>query len=317
MTTDFLHQRHKTYTTPQSQIFALIRHVTGQTPVHSEKIVRGYDNEVYAVATEQCHDYIVRIAQHGETGYAEEAWAIEQCRQTGVPVPELCHIGTVMVDDRPRAVMVQRRVAGRALVEFAHTLNRDELLHSYAQAGAALSRIHSVHVDGFYKRRPDGLWDFPDWASITRANLRDRTAEQPALRQVGFTQREIEQLLLVVAAAAPPADTQPVLCHGDFHADHLFFDEQLTLTGVIDFGEFQGGLPVVDFVRFTLTQPDVNLSWLCAGYANQAVFDETFMLRLQQGQVSYLIGYLAHCAKIRNVAEIKKVTAQLRVHLST
>lgn len=65
MPSNFIHQRHAAYQTPPALLFALIRQTTGDEPSHSEKLVRGYDNEVYAVQTQQGHDYIVRIQQQG------------------------------------------------------------------------------------------------------------------------------------------------------------------------------------------------------------------------------------------------------------
>lgn len=312
MTTDFVEQRHATYTTPKQVLFDLVQQATGDDLIDREKIIRGYDNEVYAISTQQGNDYIVRIQRHGETGYTEEAWAIEQCRQAGAPVPEICHLGTVMIEDQPKPVMVQRRVAGRALAEMEHTLDQRELAHIYAQAGAALSQIHSIEVDGFYKRQSDGTWDFPDWASIEQSNLHARTAEQPQLRQAGFTQTEIDRLLAIVTEITPPLDPQPVLCHGDFHADHLFVDGALTLTAVIDFGEFQGGLPLVDFIGLSLEHPEGALTWLRAGYTNQAIFADEFAQRLRHAQASYLIGYLAHCVKIQDNEEVHTLAQQLR-----
>lgn len=315
MPTDFIRQRHTNYTTPEKLLFDLVRQSTGDEPVHQEKIVRGYDNEVYVVTTDQQNDYIVRIAQHGEIGYTEEAWAIEQCRRAGVPVPALYYVGTLLVDDQPKPVMVQRRVMGRPLAEIQATLSQRELAHVYAQAGSVLSRIHSVPVGGFYKLQTGGNWDFPDWVSITQANLRDRSEEQPQLCRAGFTAREINYLLAIVADITPPTAARPVLCHGDFEAGHIFVDDELTITGVIDFGQFQGGLPLVDFVGLTLAHPEVDLAWLRAGYADPAVFADGFMHRLRHGQVSYLIGYLAHCIQIQDIAEVRAATCRLRTFL--
>jgi hypothetical protein len=58
MSTDFITQRHAAYQTPQPLIFDLIQQATGDEPTYQEKLVRGYDNEVYAIQTRQGHDYI-------------------------------------------------------------------------------------------------------------------------------------------------------------------------------------------------------------------------------------------------------------------
>ena len=39
---------------------------------------------------------------------------------------------------------------------------------------------------------------------------------------------------------------QPVLCHGDYLPEHVFVDADLNVTGVIDFGLYQGEHPIFD-----------------------------------------------------------------------
>jgi aminoglycoside phosphotransferase (APT) family kinase protein len=300
MPTAFIQQRHAAYHTPQPLLFALIRQSTGDEPIRHEQVVRGYDNEVYVVETRQGNAYIVRLQQHGRTGYAEEQWAIEQCRAVGVPVAEICHVGALTVGDQNKPVMVQRRVAGRPLSEVQAMLTQDERVHIYHQLGAALSKIHSIAVGGFYKLNPDGVWDFPDWESIAQANVRDRTAERPQLRQAGLTDAEIDALLALIIDAVPPINRQPVLCHGDFRPEHLFVDAALTLTGVIDFGEFQGGLPHVDFVSLSVDCSPAEMISIQAGYSNKALFTDAFAQRLRYHQISYLLGSLAYFVQIQD-----------------
>jgi len=312
MPTDFIQQRHAAFYTPQSLIFDLIRQTTGDEPISHEKLVRGYDNEVYAVQTRQGRDYIVRLQQQGRTGYVEEQWAMERCRAVGVPVPEICHLGALTVGDQSKPVMVQRRIAGSPLCEVQATLTHDERAHVYRQVGVVLSKIHSIAVDGFYKLNPDGVWDFPDWESIAQANVGDRTAERPQLQPAGLTDEEIDTLLALIVDAAPPTNRQPVLCHGDFRPDHLFVDADLTLTGVIDFGEFQGGLPHVDFVSLSLDSSTEEMAWIQAGYTNKALFADHFTQHLRYNRISYLMGDLAHCVHIQDHAKIRLLVDTLR-----
>lgn len=315
MPTNFINQRHAAYQTPQSLIFDLIRQATGDDPIHSEKLVRGYDNEVYAVQTRQGNAYIVRLQQQGGAGYAEEAWAIECCRTAGVPVPSLCYVGLLMVGEQYKPVMVQRRVPGRPLSELYPTLSQDERAHIFRQVGAVLRKMHSIPVGGFYKLHPGGAWDSPDWESIALSNVRARTNERPQLQAAGLTEQEIDRLLAVIAAGTPPLDRQPVLCHGDLGLEHLFVDAALTLTGIIDFGEFQGGLPVVDFVPLSLDCSPQEVAWIKAGYANADLFADDFDQRLRHSRFSFLTGYLAHCVRIGDHEEIGIVVQILRTDL--
>lgn len=312
MPTDFIQQRHTAYQTPQLLVFDLIQQVTSDEPTSLEKLVRGYDNEVYVIQTRQGRDYIVRIQQHGEIGFAEEQWAIERCRAVGVPVPEICHIGAITVGDQSKSVMVQHRSPGRPLAEVYTTLKSADLAHVFRQVGAMLSKIHSVPVGGFYQRHPDGGWDFPDWASIDQANRRDRTTERPQLLAAGLQEAEIDALFAITLDQEPPVERQPVLCHGDLGPDHLFVDTDLTVTGVIDFGQFQGGLPIVDFARLSLDCSPQELVWVQEGYTNKAFLADHFDQRLRRERLNFLTGYLAHCVRIADHEEVAIVIATIR-----
>lgn len=312
MPTDFITQRHAAYQTPQSLIFDLIRQVTGDESVSQEKLVRGYDNEVYAVQTRQGHDYIVRLRQHDGAGYVEEQWAIERSRAAGVPVPEICYVGQLTVGDQHKPVMVQRRVPGRPLSEVYATLSAEERAHVFRQVGALLSKLHSIPAGGFYKLNPDGGWDFPDWESIDQANRRDRTAERPQLSAAGLREAEIDAIFAITLADNPPVDRQPVLCHGDVERDHLFVNAELTLTGLIDFGEFQGGLPIVDFACLSLDCSPEELAWVQEGYTNKAFLADHFAQRLYQIRLNFLSGYLAHCVRIADHEEVATVVTTIR-----
>jgi hypothetical protein len=231
----------------------------------------------------------------------------------GVPVPEVLLVETLAIGGQPREVMVQRRVPGRALGEIEHTLAPEQRAAVWRQAGVALGAIHSIRVGGFYKRHPDGGWDFPDWQSISEQAIVDRTSEQPLLIQAGLRIDEVDRLLqMLVEGQALFADEQPVLCHADFLPGHLFFDGDLTLTGVIDFGEFQGGAPILDFATISMDCPDVDLAWLQGGYGSPQLFDGTFPARLQATKLGLQLGYLAHFVRQGNVQEVGLLVADLR-----
>lgn len=144
------------------------------------------------------------------------------------------------------------------------------------------------------------------------ANRRDRTAERPQLLAAGLRADEIDAIFSITLAGDPPLDHQPVLCHGDLGQDHIFVDANLTLTGVIDFGEFQGGLPIVDFARLSLGCSPEELAWVQEGYTNQALLADNFAQRLRQIRLNFLSGSLAHCVRIADHEEVVIVVATIR-----
>ena len=326
MNDNFTQQRHANYQTPESTVFDLIQRATGKTPIVRTKIVQGWDNEVYNVHTDDDAEWIVRIQQHGTTGFEQEIWAIEACRAAGVPVPEICLIDQIEGPDsgyhdndslRTHSVMVQKRVPGRPLLEVQAGLSEQQLANVYRQVGAALGKMHSIQVGGFYKMNADGEWDFPDWESLSQAARRDRAAERPKLIQAGFRSQDVDALLeLGEYYQREFACDYAVLCHGDMEPDHLFVDDDLTLTGIIDFGEFHGGTPIHDFAILNMAEPQIDLMWLRAGYDNDALFEARFAERLLLHKLGWLMGYLAYLVDSDNHEERKAVAASLREALN-
>src|SRR5947209_7467366 len=101
-TDNVIAQRHAGFHTPEATIFALIKEHTRCTPMERTKIVRGYDSEVYDVATKEGHSFIVKVKHYGRISYEQEQWALEMCRNVGVPVPRTYAIGRVQLAEKER-----------------------------------------------------------------------------------------------------------------------------------------------------------------------------------------------------------------------
>jgi len=76
---------------------------------------------------------------------------------------------------------------------------------------------------------------------------------------------------------------QPVLKHGHFVPQHIFVTEELALSGIIDFGEFQGSAPIPNLAYLVLEQPDLPMTPLLAGY------DDTVRLAVVIDEFSYAV----------------------------
>src|SRR5216683_3090470 len=108
-TDNSIRQRHAGFYTSEQTIFDLITEHTGCTPLQRTKIVRGYDNEVYDVATKEGPSFIVKIRHNGEITYQQEAWAGEMCRTAGVPIPRTYAIGSKKIMEQEREYTVQEK----------------------------------------------------------------------------------------------------------------------------------------------------------------------------------------------------------------
>jgi Ser/Thr protein kinase RdoA (MazF antagonist) len=67
-----------------------------------------------------------------------------------------------------------------------------------------------------------------------------------------------------------------VLCHGDYTPEHWFVDESLKITGIIDFGDMQGGPITTDFAISKMNEPQLDINPLLRGYngINNSLFDK-------------------------------------------
>jgi len=312
---DFMRRRHAAFSTPDAVLFDLVARATRCQPIRSERIVQGYDNEVYAVETDDGASFIVRLHRFGEVSLTQEAWALEQCRRQAVPVPEVLGLETLTMADGHREVMVQRRLPGRPLSAILPSLGPGERARVLFRAGEALRGIHTINVGGYYRRRDDGSWDFPSRVAVAKSAMRHRAAEAPQLL-THLSAVDVARMLEILSQQEHEArGEQPVLCHGDFVTQHIFVTEGLALCGIIDFGEFQGGAPIHDLAYLALEQPDLPMAPLLAGYDDARVVGPVFADQLRRYQIGLGMGYLAHYVGIGNDIEARRVAARLKAVL--
>ena len=89
----------------------------------------------------------------------------------------------------------------------------------------------------------------------------------------------------------------PVLCHGDLGPAHVFVDEDMILSAIIDFGQTHGGPPIVDFMHLSLARPELDLAAVRRGYPDMGVVGDDFDRRLHLQRLSFLLGCVTHVAK--------------------
>ncbi|MBT3270308.1 aminoglycoside phosphotransferase family protein [Candidatus Poribacteria bacterium] len=238
---------------------------------------------------------------------------MEQCLQAGVPVPRVLALETVQLADGEFCAMVQECAAGVPLSEAMREMSDRDWAGICRQAGAMLGRIHTVPVGGYYRLSPDGSWDFPTFEAIAESSLHARASERERLIGCGFSPAECEAMMgLLRESLQSSADETPVLCHGDFAPDHIFVGDDLTITAVIDFGEFQGGRPAVDFTQIAFWERPVDVSAFAAGYPDQRWFGPDRTEKWALGRLGYLMGYCAYLADAERPEERDYMCDRLR-----
>lgn len=291
MTGAFQREFHATFNAPRDRLVALVERVMGTEVASLERVTQGYVNEVYRAELASSQTVVIRIRRRGGVSFASEVWALKSCRRVGVPVPTVYAV-TTLDGDEPLEVMILEQVRGQPLGDVWAELTGSSREQTMGYLGNALHAQHGIEVDGWGRRDEDGGWEHTNWESRAATAVLDRAADMPVLRGVGLTEAEADALMEVVRVMPSLSAPLPVLCHGDLGMDHVFTDDALTLTGVIDFGMWQGGPRELDFAVLTMYHPDVQLAWFEEHY--RRAFDADFYRRVLVEQVNVGVGFLAH-----------------------
>jgi aminoglycoside phosphotransferase (APT) family kinase protein len=279
---------HTSLNAPRDRLVAFVERVMDAKVVSLERVTQGYVNEVYRAKLASSQMVFVRIRRRGGVSFASEAWALDRCHRAGVPVPAVYAV-TTLHGDEPLEVMLLEGVQGQSLGDVWAELTEASRKQSMGYLGTALRAQHGIEVGGWGRCDENGTWEHADWESRAATAVLDRTADLPVLREVGLTETEATALMEVVGVMPSLPAPLPVLCHGDLGMDHVFVDDASVLTGVIDFGMWQGGPRELDFAVLTMYHPDVQLAWLEEHYQNRE-FDADFYRRVlvEQGNADYL-----------------------------
>ncbi len=292
-----LNKIHSKYKTPDENIKLLFSNELGQEVTKLERLIKGYDNEVYVVTTRNHNEYIVRINQGGDTTFSNEAWGIEKAKDAGVPVPEIVFIGKIESSTGLRDVMVQEKLGGVPLSTLYQTLSTRKRRDVLKQAGQILSKLHTIKLNGFYKRHDDGTFDFSDVNTYIERSLKRRSDDLGVLvkeglinsKKVDLMMSRIEQYYLTDFVNEPT-----VFLHGDYLPEHIFVNKELEIVGIIDFGEFKGGVAIEDFA-LTSFEADLEIAkMMYAGYPKKWGSEKDFLEILYLARIPLMIGYATH-----------------------
>jgi Ser/Thr protein kinase RdoA (MazF antagonist) len=253
-------------------------------------------NETYLLATAAGRKCLLKIALLSEADFRQEKWAADQARAAGVPAPEVLFVG----EEQGREFMVQMVAPGRRLSTLLPLLSQSERSQLWPRVGAVLAAVHSVTVEGFWKRQADGSWDFPDWASVMNSTVRDRGAELGLLRQAGFTEGDCGEMMRLLRRYQDEFDCpRPVLCHCDYLPEHILVTDDLCVSGVVDFGDFCGDHPVRDLAVVHEAE-EMYLAGILRGYSGDWVRGAQFEDRLYLHRLTLDMGYLAYFMRERS-----------------
>ncbi len=293
----FMDEVHSRFGLGEEQVRQLLLEVSSELPRKLERIISGYDNEVYRAVYAASPDYYLRIRRRGEVSFRDEAWAMEQGRSRGVPVPAVISLGQTadVLGQADVEYMVLEGVSGQPLAELWAALGQKERETALFQAGIQLARIHSIKVSGFWRRQPAGDWDFDTWEGVMDSALHDRSGEKQWIQGDRFSEEQFSEMMQLLRLYRDRFGcSQPVLCHGDYLPEHIFVDASGHVTGIIDFGQFQGGPAELDVAYLRLEWPQLELTSFLAGFGSEQRLPDEFPMRLELQRLALAMGHLAY-----------------------
>jgi hypothetical protein len=280
---DFILNLHKNFNFPLDILKNYIEQNTNINVSDFVKVTEGYDNEVYDIGM-----HMVKIRRESEVPFTCIEWAVDKCKAQGIKTINIVHCGKILDTD----IMIEEKIHGKTLTP--------DLYH---EAGAELRKIHNIRVEGFWRRRENGKFDFADYKELAQSNTRDRLKEMPLICAGNIFSSEHIECMKKTLLQYELLDSTPVLCHGDYAPKHILCEENIN--GIIDFGNFQGGSGYVDIAYFSLNTDEKYFHKFIEGYGK--INEHELLINI----VILLMGYIAHSRKIGDEQDAKKLEMDL------
>ncbi|NUQ87129.1 MAG: phosphotransferase [Glycomyces artemisiae] len=275
----------------------------------------GNSHRTYECAADRGEPLIARLADPAKSRFALETELLRRIADTGtVPVPAIRHTG---IEDGV-AVMVQERLPGVALRDYAAECSFRDAHAAVERAGEALAAIHAVTTEGFGPLGPGlrgshvglGEW-FIDLLAPKVAAARGVDPESGALLDEAFD---------LVTAHRPALDAAaPGLIHGDFSPANLLVDGTGRLTGVIDWESAKSGPPGMDIGWWDcfFDTPRTPTARLLAGHERHVPLDPARPAALRHLTViRVMIAHFSWTLTVNDPAGIRTAADRLRAELA-
>lgn len=297
---EFLAQLHSRFEAPRGVVVDLIEREAHSSVRSLRRLTLGDENEVYQAVLNAGPVVYARIRRPGEGTFGSEVWAMDLARSAGVPIPQVLAVHEIATEAGPRSGMLITESAGRQLSELLPLLSEQQRNQALINVGRALAALHTVVTPGVNRPDADGTW--PDAAEARRAFIDERTNQRSHLFTAGLTSDEVNSVIEHIGQSPDtPATTDPVLCHGDLHAGHVFVDTDLKVSGVIDWGMWHGGSKIGELGAICMQYQPSDVDAILTGYGSDRADDPALVRRLALAVLNQAIGHIAWHESIGNV----------------
>jgi len=297
----YLERIHNKKSTSDQVIYELVNEATGSIPISKTKLMTGEVNEVYDIMLPNMESIIVRIHTDVKPVFLQEKWAIEQCREKGIPVPTILLIKHIDGGDSIVSICIQEKLKGdtleRGKVNF-WDLDRNLLRTLMLESGELLARMHTIYVEGFGNLDKEGKGKYKTFRGMMLEKPKHVGEYIKLAKNQGIPERDMNFALKTITKNERRFENvKPVFNHGDFAPKHIMYEGEV-ITGILDFGDVLGHSPVFDFARWEYWYgPSIAFDWLREGYSDKSIFTEDYQELSRLIQLDMSLGTISWYGK--------------------
>jgi aminoglycoside phosphotransferase (APT) family kinase protein len=291
---------------------AIIRKTLNDDIAEFLPVKQGLENEVYNLKTKRGKNVFIRIKQKDTTGFKQEAWAMQKANSLGVPVPHVYAVENFEIANELKEVLVVQKAEGTSLAEVK--LEPPQLQQVCKNLGRVISKLHSESMTGFGFLEAENTWQFESWESFVAGTLQEREGDAPFVVQAGLSENEVSSLLQLISEMKVQEPQKSVLCHSDISFSHLFVDEDLNITALIDWGMCRGDVRALDIAGLLTYHPELELSWMLQGYAPE-ISEKDFRQEILVQQANALVAMMAYAVREGYQDDLGQMAAEARAVL--
>jgi len=313
----YLQALHKKIKTPDILLNSVIEKGTGYSALHTSRIIKGESNEVYDVTLSNGSEVIVRINRKEADRFDREKWAIRQCANAGIPVPEVLYISSFQHEGSELAISIQTKLNGKSIrdIEQSGSLSKERTMSILKQAGAYVGMLHSIETNGFGRIDGNGKGRYlSDWEQVCEL-IQNEDSYVTAAQRNNIDSHKISKIIEILRDRTHEYTDTPRLQHADLGPDHIFVDKDDKIIGIIDFEGVAGGDPIRDFARWHyLYQKNMPIDWLLAGYPKNLI-PLNFEQRLHRNRIRNSLQMLHYYDYMHNPNGIRIVRENIDLDL--
>jgi Ser/Thr protein kinase RdoA (MazF antagonist) len=239
-------------TLSEAEITGVASGLVGADPSH-EPLYGGSNPDVFRIAGSLGRG-VLKFYAVGSQQAEFEAYSMERARSAGLPVPSVNGMDVVETADGKRPWLAMEHAVGRS-VESLDLATHEEaaILRSIGRLIADLHSPSQPTPDGYYRQTGliDGspTWSFKTWDDYLHFTGERLSGDAKFLYEAGLSVTEVDKVLDNIPGYSAMGSLQTVLTYADWQMVHVYVDEDLRVSSIIDWGSAQSNSPEREYAK--------------------------------------------------------------------